>query len=100
MSERLYRTQILLEPDQHRALEELARKKARSLSDIVREILREYLTKHQEEEGIHQELEALRRLREIREESSQRYGVYQGDIIEEVRNERDEDLERIWRGQD
>ncbi|HKP51093.1 MAG TPA: ribbon-helix-helix protein, CopG family [Chloroflexia bacterium] len=39
MGERLYRTQILLEPEQHKALAELAKREGRSISDVVREIL-------------------------------------------------------------
>lgn len=33
----MYRTQILLEPEQHRSLTEIARQEKRSLSDILRE---------------------------------------------------------------
>jgi predicted HicB family RNase H-like nuclease len=43
MAERLHRTQILLEPEQHRALAEIARREGRSLSDVVREMLRQQI---------------------------------------------------------
>ena len=33
------------------------------------------------------------------ESIQQEYGVYQGDLIEEARAERDEDFDRIWRGE-
>ncbi len=36
----LHRTQILLEPDQHRALIEISRREGRSVSDLIREIVR------------------------------------------------------------
>lgn len=35
----MYRTQLLLEPEQHRILSEIARQEKRSLSDIVREMI-------------------------------------------------------------
>ncbi len=43
MQNTLQRTQILLEPDQHQALAEIARREKRSLSDVVREMLRQQL---------------------------------------------------------
>lgn len=39
----MYRTQILLEPEQHKALAEIARREQRSLSDLVREMLQQQL---------------------------------------------------------
>lgn len=35
----MYRTQILLEPEQHRILTEIARQEKRSLSELVREMV-------------------------------------------------------------
>ena len=35
----MYRTQILLEPEQHKILTEIARQEKRSLSDVIREML-------------------------------------------------------------
>jgi predicted DNA-binding ribbon-helix-helix protein len=39
----MHRTQILLEPDQHKALEEIARSEKRSLSSLIREMLQTQL---------------------------------------------------------
>ena len=39
----MYRTQILLEEEQHNALAEIARREKRSLSDVVREMLQKQL---------------------------------------------------------
>jgi predicted CopG family antitoxin len=39
----MYRTQILLEEEQHKALAEIARRENRSLSDVVREMLHKQL---------------------------------------------------------
>ncbi len=35
----MYRTQILLEPEQHKILTEIARRENRSLSDVIREMV-------------------------------------------------------------
>jgi predicted CopG family antitoxin len=39
----MYRTQILLEPEQHKDLAEIARREKRSLSDVVRGMLQKQL---------------------------------------------------------
>jgi hypothetical protein len=39
----MYRTQILLDPEQHKALAEIARQEKRSLSDVVRQMLQTQL---------------------------------------------------------
>jgi hypothetical protein len=99
MSERMYRAQILLEPEQHKVLAEIADRENRSISDVVREILREYLAGKQETVRLEREMKALERLHQIREEGIERYGVYQGDLIAESRAERDDEVERVWRGE-
>jgi predicted DNA-binding ribbon-helix-helix protein len=45
----LHRTQVLFEPEQHRALTEMARRQRRSLSDLVREIVQREID-HQRDE--------------------------------------------------
>jgi metal-responsive CopG/Arc/MetJ family transcriptional regulator len=44
MQNTMHRTQILLESDQHLALTEIARKEKRSISEVVREMLRQQLS--------------------------------------------------------
>ena len=39
----MYRTQILLEPEQHQALTEIARREKRSLSELIRQLVDEQL---------------------------------------------------------
>jgi predicted DNA-binding protein len=46
----MYRTQILLEPEQHKTLAEIARREKRSLSDVVREMLQKQLEEHQKQD--------------------------------------------------
>jgi hypothetical protein len=45
----MYRAQILLEPEQHRLLSEIARRENRSMSEVVREMLQKQLEAHQKQ---------------------------------------------------
>ncbi len=38
-----YRTHLLLDPDQHKALAQLARREGRSISELTREIVQEII---------------------------------------------------------
>lgn len=97
MSKRMHRSQILLEPEQHKALAEIAEEKQRSISEIVREILREWLAEKKRFEQHKQELEALHKLTDIRHSIQEVKGNYIGDLIEEIREARQEDLKQVWR---
>jgi predicted CopG family antitoxin len=45
----MYRTQILLDPEQHRLLSEIAKKEKRSFSDIMRELIDQHLKEHHQQ---------------------------------------------------
>jgi len=45
----MHRTQILLEPEQHKTLTEIARQERRSLSDLVREMADRLIVEHKQE---------------------------------------------------
>jgi predicted DNA-binding ribbon-helix-helix protein len=45
----MYRTQILLEPEQHKALTEIARPEKRSLSDVIREMIDKQICEHKQQ---------------------------------------------------
>jgi hypothetical protein len=94
-----YRAQILLEPEQHEALAEIAKQEQRSISDLVREIVAGWLAAEDQEAQRQRQLQALEELTKLRHEIQARHGVYTGDLVEEGRTERDEDLGRIWRGE-
>jgi Arc/MetJ-type ribon-helix-helix transcriptional regulator len=94
-----YRAQILLEPEQHDALAEMARQENRSISDVVREILREWLATRDRDARRQRELQALEGLTRLRLKIQEQHGVYTGDFLAEARAERDEDFERVWRGE-
>jgi len=99
MQQTKYRAQILLEPEQHNALAEVARRENRSISELMREIVDQWLSQQDDQRLWEQRMEALERLGQIRESIQQEYGVYQGDLIEEARADRDEDIDRVWRGE-
>ncbi len=99
MQETKYRAQILLEPKQHHALAGIAQRENRSLSDLVREIVGEWLEKRDDQQLWDQRIHALDRLTQIRERVQREYGVYKGSLIEQARSERDEDMDRVWRGE-
>ncbi|MEW5871173.1 MAG: hypothetical protein AB1894_18000 [Chloroflexota bacterium] len=89
-----YRAQILLETEQHEALAQIAQQTQRSISDIVREIVGEWLADQDLENQSQRELQALKELTQLRLKIQESHGVYSGNWIEEVRTERDEELDR------
>lgn len=46
----LHRTQVLLEPEQHRALTQIARARRRSLSEVIRELVQRELDRERDEQ--------------------------------------------------
>jgi hypothetical protein len=99
--EPMVRAQLLLTPQQRRRLEEIARREGRSLSDVARRAIDMGLDRLEgrSDEALQEQLQILEELSHIREDVQARYGVYQGDLVAESRRERDEQTERIWRGE-
>ncbi len=96
MPEKLYRAQLLLEPEQHRALAQIAEREGRSISDVARQVIAAGLDVIQKQEDIWAQRErALEGLRQIRETQD----IYHGNLIDEVRDERDQENEDLWKGQ-
>ena len=71
-----YRAQILLEPEQHAALAEIAQNENRSISDLVREIVRQWLDEQDRNAQIVRELQALDELTQMRLAIQEQHGVY------------------------
>lgn len=99
MAARMQRTQILLEPEQHRALTDLAHAEGRSLSDIVREFIQAQLALRQEERKIRRQrqLASLEQIRIHRQALLARRAELPNlpdpvAVIEQLREERDTDL--------
>lgn len=94
MNERMYRAQILLSPEQRRKLEEIARREGRSISAVTRSILDIGLKNIERETEIWKKRERV--LQEFREIRERQLTTYQGSLINEARQERDNDMDRIW----
>ena len=95
----MYRAQILLEQQQHETLAKIASREKRSISDVVREIVNEWLAAQTFESQKRLELDALEQLGQIRLRIQEQRGVYRGDLLAEARSEREQDIERVWSSQ-
>ncbi len=95
----LRRTQLRLEPEQHRALSEIAKREGRSISDVVREIVRQHLKEQEKAAQREQALEALEELTRMRKQIEARHGILPGNPVAEARAERERDIERVLRGE-
>ena len=90
----LYRTQVLLERQQHESLQQLAAAEGRSMSEVIREAVAEYLF---DQERIRQRQSwqrTLDELTEIRAAIEAEHGVLPDDFFLRDREERSEEL---WR---
>lgn len=92
----LQRTQILLEREQHKALTEMAHRSGRSMSDLVREILRERLTQKAREKEDAEFYEAIEWFDKLRAKIEAKHGILNVDLVEEVREEADRALDPIF----
>lgn len=100
MAERLYRTQILLEPEQHKELAQIAKTEGRSISDIVREMLQQQLEQRNlsQEETRKKRLAALERILLHREEIIERNGgkPLDFDVVEAIHQSWEEQDAKNW----
>ena len=95
----LHRTHILLEPEQHQALVEIARREGRSISDVTRELVQHGIVQRQEHYNIEQKrrFEALQNARRIRKAILEERGGVPFDVdivalLHEMREDRDASL--------
>ena len=96
---RLYRAQVLLEPEQHKMLARIAKGEGRSISVVLREIVRTYLEERDGERRVRREMEAIEALNRIREELRREHGEFPAGLLGEVREEREQETARIWLGE-
>jgi predicted DNA-binding protein len=94
----LYRAQLLLGEAQHEALARIAEEQGRSLSDLVREIVRQYLADREDQAKSLAAQRSMERLSQIRSRLREEKGVYPGDPLAEVRDEWDQEVERVLGG--
>ena len=94
MSKRMHRTQILIEPEQHKALSELAKVERKSISKIIREILREYFANQSGEARWRNRDKTLQRAKNVRnsildERDGKPIGLDMIALMDEIREARD-----------
>jgi hypothetical protein len=94
---KMHRAQILLEPEQHQELAEIAQERGTSISEIVRTAVREWLAERSQDEIVRQRLEALKQIEQHRKAIlARREGrPLEIDIartVEQIREERDDEL--------
>jgi predicted DNA-binding ribbon-helix-helix protein len=94
----LYRAQLLLEAEQHKALAKIAEQEGRSISDLVREIVDQHPAERRQQTQQLTALQAIERLTQIRARLQEEHGMYQSDPLAGVRAEWEEDVERMWQG--
>lgn len=92
----LVRVQIMLEKSDQAQLQELAHEQGKSVSAILRHLVRRYLEEQRQAES-EQFRRTLAKVREIRERNAAQYGVYEGDILRDVREEYEQEQEEKWR---
>lgn len=88
----LYRARVLLERKQHQALQALAAAEGRSMSEIIREAVAEYLVELDEEHDLQNWETTLSELAKIREGIRARHGTLPEDFVLRDREEREEEL--------
>ncbi|MEW6181004.1 MAG: ribbon-helix-helix protein, CopG family [Chloroflexota bacterium] len=91
----LIRVQVMLDKSDQVELHEIAREQGKSVSEILRELVRRYLEEQRRAES-EQFRRTLAKLREIRERTAAQYGVYEGDILRDVREEYEREQEEKW----
>lgn len=91
-----YRAQILLEPEQQRSLAKIAEERGRSVSEVVRQAVQEFLDADSRETHRRRQHEALLRMDVLREGLRSRHDTLPVDLLREARDERDADMDRLW----
>jgi predicted CopG family antitoxin len=98
MTNRLLRTQILLEPEQHQALAEIARAKKRSMSDLIRELIQKQLEQRSVtiEAKRQRQLADLDQIRQHRQaildrRKSQPLAIEPSELIRQMRDKHDQE---------
>jgi hypothetical protein len=94
---KMHRAQILLDPEQHDALAEIARRDGISISEIVRTAVETWLEEHRQEESERKQLEALNIIQAHRQallarRDGQPFNFDPADLIERMREERSDEL--------
>jgi metal-responsive CopG/Arc/MetJ family transcriptional regulator len=88
----LYRAQILLDESHHAQLDRLARESGRSMSELVRDMMDEYLTRISEDEAARRAVAAIDELAMLRQDVEREHGCLAPSLLDELREERDAEV--------
>jgi hypothetical protein len=91
----MYRAQILLDPRQRRRLEEIARRERRSISSVTRQVIDAGLDTLAHETDLWARRASI--LAGLRARREMQPAEYIGDLIGEARQEREQEMEEVWR---
>ncbi|NER35929.1 MAG: hypothetical protein F6J93_18400 [Oscillatoria sp. SIO1A7] len=85
---------LVLEPEQYAALTQLATQQHQTISEVAVEIVSLGLEalRQRGERGDRQSQRALESLNAIRKQIQEKHGIYPGDLVAEVRAEREEQI--------
>lgn len=97
MTEQTHGFQVLLGSEQYKTIAQLASLQNRTVSDVVQQVVRLGLEALEEQKQ--QRQEALNCLERLREEIYQTHGMYPGDIVAEIRAQREKDIEQMLKGE-
>lgn len=93
------RTHLLLEPEQHRSLAQIAQREGRSVSDITREIVQEGINQRQQSYAVemNKRLQALERARQVRQailaaRGGEPLNLDIPALMDELRHDRDDQI--------
>ena len=94
---KMHRAQILLEPDQHQKLAEIAQREGSSISEIVRTAVQEWLNEREDAEVLRRRLDALAQVDQHRQAI---HAMHKGKPLEidlaatndQIRGNRDSEL--------
>ena len=96
MKEKLKRVQMLIKPEQHRTLAEIADRQGKSVAEVTRVVINLGLTALQREDELSKRTEALERARLLRQKMRKARGKpLEIDIttaLREIREKRDDQL--------
>jgi heterodisulfide reductase subunit C len=97
-----YRAQILLEPEQHKILQEIAHREGQSISEVAREVIRLGLQVLETDSEIiwQKRMAALERLSQMRQKIQEEKGIYEGNLIDESRKDRQRQIDSSWKAED
>jgi len=89
--------QVLLEPQQYSTLVQLAHKQNKTLSEVVVQVINLGLETLKQTHEMQLE-QASEQLNALRTELQKNQGIYEGDLVAQVRAEREAELEKMLAG--